>query len=361
MIYQPTSAAWIAAVEAKQREPRWWVEAVTLTGVSLGPVDVEQVTLSMDGEQSEQWDATFTITDPALIPASTSSILDGRSGVWLRVWWGLPTADGWMDVPCGTYVVEDPGWRDSGLVKITAPGLDPLNLVDRGGYGSHVIPVGGLTVDAALRRLFETVAPGLPYSLEPSTVTLPAGFELWSRSVREDWTEIAAMAGQVVRTNRMGVITSRRPPEPTTPRADWQEGPDCPVSDMGVHLKTSTIPRRVVVVSNNPDVTPPVVGEWVNPDADADMITREIRIESSTVTSVEAANNLARLTGERWARPQQTVEVVVPPRPDLAYRDLVTLGRVQSNVAGGYQVGSWDLTLSKTPGLMTVRMMTRQS
>jgi hypothetical protein len=137
----------------------------------------------------------------------------------------------------------------------------------------------------------------------------------------------------------------------------------CPVVELKSGTKTSTIPRRVVVVSTSPDVTPPVVGVWTNPDADSQTIVTEQRIESSTVTTVAAAESLARMSGERWARPQQSVQVTVPARPDLGYRDPVALTRHQAGVSGVYRVQSWDLTLSgpdDAPALMPVTMMVRQ-
>ena len=81
------------------------------------------------------------------------------------------------------------------------------------------------------------------------------------------------------------------------------------------------------------------------------------------MTTVTAAESLARMSGERWARPQQSVQVTVPARPDLGYRDPVALTRHQAGVSGVYRVQSWDLTLSgpdDAPALMPVTMMVRQ-
>lgn len=357
------SSEWITAAQASQRVVSSRVEAVSLTGAVLGDVPVDAVSVSYDGEQAEAWHAELTLSDPSMVPTSTSSILDGRSGVMLRPWWRLLTTTGWMEVPCGTYIVEDPKVRDSGALSITVPGLDPLAVARRGKYGAAVVQVGGMTVTAALKKLFSVVAPGLPVSIGASTETLPASYELWERDPAEDWTEIAAMAGMVVRTDRMGVITAAAPATPAAAVASWVEGRDCPVTDLTSQLKTSTIPRRVVVVSTAPEVVPPVVGEWVNPDADSMLIVTEQRIESSTVTTKDGASSLARLSGERWARPQQTISLEVPARPDLSYRDVVALSRQRAGVSGLYQVGGWTLSLTgpdKPPALMSVQMMTRQ-
>jgi hypothetical protein len=321
------------------------------------------VRVSFDGGQAESWRGSFALVDPAMVPVSTTSLLDGRSGTMLRVWWRILTTAGWMECPAGTLIVEDPEVTDDGTLSIGVPGLDVLSVARRGKYGASVVQVGGMTVSAALQRLFDTVAPGFPVSIAPSTATLPASYELWDRDPAEDWTEIAAMAGMVVRTDRLGTITVRPDPDPSAVVADWQEGPTCPVVELKAGTKTSTIPRRVVVVSTSPDVTPPVVGVWTNPDADSQTIVTEQRIESSTVTTVAAAESLARMSGERWARPQQSVQVTVPARPDLGYRDPVALTRHQAGVSGVYRVQSWDLTLSgpdDAPALMPVTMMVRQ-
>lgn len=355
--------AWREAVSAPTRTVDYRVEAITLDGTRLGDVPCDSVRVSFDGEQPEQWHAEFAFADAAMVPTSAGSILDGRSGCRLRVWWRLLTGTGWQEVPVGTYVVEDPRITDDGLTTIAVPGLDPLAVARRGRYGRSVIDVGGLTVSDALARLFGSVIPHYPISIDASTVTLPPEYQLWDRDPAEDWTEIASMAGMRVRTDRWGVITVKPAPSPETIAADWQEGPDCPITDLSSTIKTSTIPRRVVVVSTSPDVDPVIVGEWVNPDADSHSIVTEQRIESSTVTSQEAADNLASMEGERWRRPQQSIEVTVPARPDLGYRDQVTLARQRAAVSGVYVVSGWDLTLSGAdtdPALMTVQMMTRQ-
>lgn len=363
MMADTQSVEWLAAAADPNRVVSSRVEVVSFDGRALGAVACDAVTVSVDADKAEQWQASFTFTDEAIVPTSTESVLDGRSGLWLRVWWRLYTPECWLEVPVGTFVVEDSEWADNGTLSGTVPGLDPLAVARRGKYGASVINVGGLAVHVALQRLFDAVAPGFPVSIEESTVTLPAQFELWARDPAEDWTEIAGMAGMVVRTDRMGTITVARPAESSVTAADWQEGVACPVVELGVKNKTSTIPRRVVVVSTNPDVVPPVVGYWDNPDADTQMIVTETRVESSTVTTAEAATNLATLTGTRWARPQQTVEVTVPARPDLDVGALVALSRHRVGVTGLYRVGGWTLDLrgpDQPPAPMRVQMMTRQ-
>ena len=358
--WDPT--VWAAAVAAVDRVTDYRVEAVTGTGESLGDVPVDGVRVSYDGDQAEAWRADFALSDPSMVPQSSGDVLDGRSGTRLRVWWRLLTPQGWMETPCGTFVVEDPRIHDGGTLGITVAGRDPLAVARRGGYGPAVIPVGGLTVPDALAALFGAVAPGMPLSIEPSTETVPPVLDLWERDPATDWTDIAAAAGMRVRTDRWGTITVAADPDPAVVAADWQEGSSCPVTDLDVEINTSTIPRRVVVISSSPEVRPPVSGAWENPDADSQRLTTEMRIQSPTAQTAAACEAQARLTGERWRRPQQAVKVTVPARPDLNYRTPVLLRRTKAAVAGTFQVAGWDLVCAgrdADPAAMTVRMMTR--
>lgn len=360
-----TSPAWIEAIAATNRTIAYRAEMVTLSEVAVASLAVDSASVEFTGESGEQWRASLNLSGADLVPIGPTSYLDGRSGLRCRLWWRILVGAAYMEQPVGTYYLEDPRVNDSGIApKITVTGVDPLAVARRGKYGASVVNVGGMTVGAALTALFAIVAPGFPIEVADTTTTLPDVYDLWDKDPAEDWTDIAAMAGWVVRTNRLGVIVCGPAPAPSSVKADWQEGASCPVVDLDVDNRTSTIPRRVVVVSTNPDVTPVIVGEWLNPDADDQNIVTEQRVESGTVASQEAADNLARMTGERWARPQQSVEVTVPARPDLDYRDLISLGRVQANVSGTFRVSGWSMDLTGPnagPALMRVRMMTRQA
>ena len=355
------SPAWVDGVTAGHRVISARVEAVGVDGSHVGWVPIDAARISFDGTQTEQWQADLTFSDPDLVPYSPSAWLDGRSGVRLRIWWRLHTDGDILEVPVCTVVAEDPTGTDDGALTGRVRGLDPLAIARRGGYGSRTISVGGMTVTDALTALFDALVPGWPISVTPTTVTLPPVFDLWDREPAEDWTEIAGMAGMVVRTDREGTIVCA-PPEPGTHVGDWVDGPTCPVVGYRWEQRTSSIPRRVVVVSTSPDVTPPIVGVWEHPDAASMQIITETRVESSTVTTQDAADSLARLTGQRWARRQVAVTATIPQRPDLDYRDTVSVVRPLSQLHGLFEVSGWDLTLAghdQPPALMTVSLMTR--
>ena len=352
---------WADEVTAPDRIIDYRVEAVTRDGAHLGHVPISGARISYDGTQTIQWGATFAFADPDLVPYAPTAWLDGRSGVRLRVWWRLHTDGGILERVVCTLVAEDPSGTDDGVFAGTVPGVDPLAIARRGGYGSRTISVGGMTVSDALTALFDALVPDWPVSIEPSGILLPTVYDLWEREPAEDWAEIAGMAGMVVRTDRMGVITVARP-DSGIRVADWSEGPGCPVIETRWEQRTSTIPRRVVVVTTSPDVVPPIVGVWEHPDATSLQIITETRVESSTVTTQEGADALARLTGERWARRQLAVTLTIPQRPDLDYRDDVILTRAQSGLHGVYDIAGWEIALAgpdTPPAPMTVTLMTR--
>ena len=90
---------------APRRTLAYRVEAVSLDGQPLGDVPCTGVRVSFDGGQAESWRGSFALVDPAMVPVSTTSLLDGRSGTMLRIWWRILTEAGWMECPAGTLIV----------------------------------------------------------------------------------------------------------------------------------------------------------------------------------------------------------------------------------------------------------------
>ena len=357
-----------AAVEAPRRVLSSRVEMVDLSGASIMTLPVESATVDFRGEQAEQWACSLNLTDPRAVPKSFRDPLDPRSLLRARLWWRIQTATGWAEVPCGTYVLEDPDiTADSAGVGITVTGRDPLAQARDNGYGATVLAVGGMTVPAALRKIFGLVAPQTPLQIADSTTTLPALYELAERDPAKDWTEIADMAGWVVRTDRMGTIVAGPRPEPTDVAALWNEGPDCAVVSLRRGIASGSLPNRVVVTSTSPDVAPPIVG--IAEDDDPGSPTWIGRwgpysrnITSDVIATQAGADALARMQLGRLRAPQETVTVRVPARPDLEYRELISLGSERAGVGGTYRVSGWKLSLAAdgvAPPLMEVTMMQR--
>lgn len=276
--------------------------------------------------------------------------------------WIIARPIGWASVPVGTFVLHDPDISDDGTLSMQVQGVDVIAEAKRGGYGGQTISVGGLTVSAALDVIFSQVAPRFPRTIGDTDITLPAVYELGARQPFEDWTEIAGMADWTVRADREGTIVCGPASDDATVRATWQEGPDNRMSAIRRQITTSEMVNRVVVVSTSSEVSPPIVAivedddesspTWVGRGA-----IWEERVESDAVATQAAADNLARLTFGRLRLPTETVEVRVPPRPDLDYRDVVQIGRRRVGATGAYLVSSWDLDLAG--GTSTVRTMAR--
>ena len=258
----------------------------------------------------------FALVDPAMVPVSTTSLLDGRSGTMLRVWWRILTTAGWMECPAGTLIVEDPEVTDDGTLSIGVPGLDVLSS-RRGKYGASVVQVGGMTVSAALQRLFDTVAPASQCRSRPQRQPFPRRTNCGtgtrrrtgprSRPWRGWWC--ARIVSARSRCARTRPVRGRRG---LAGRSDLSRG-RTQVGHEDVHDPAAGRGRVHV-----PGRDPARRGRVDQPDADSQTIVTEQRIESSTVTTVAAAESLARMSGERWARPQQSVQVTVPARPTSA-------------------------------------------
>lgn len=352
--------------------------------------------VSFKGETAEQWSASLTFSDPWMVPTDPTHPLWGAQNLAVRLWWrvmltpespavaglypseslypgdGLYPADPvaavdatWEDHLVCTVAIGDSAATDTGTISGTVRGRDMLSLA-RGGWGGP-LDLGGLTVAQAIRAIFERVAPTLPLRIAETNVTLPAVYDVGEDDPARTWTDVAGLAGWVVRTDRDGVIVAGPRPQPA-PSLDWSEGPDCPVTEIRWEHRVETMGNRITVRSTHPDhvgvyatvqdndpSSPTWVGgPWgIHPLPD---------IESDAVASVASAENLARMHLGRGLRPVEDVEVTIPQRPDLTYRQPVHLARAQLGVGGVYEISSWDMELpvpGKPPAPMVVRMMQR--
>lgn len=366
------SDGWREAVESHERTVGFRAEMVDSSGVAVADLPVTAAGVSFDGDAAEQWAASLTVVGEEWVPRSPTDPLDPRSGLRCRLWWRLLVDGEWVEVPCGTYYLEDPRISDDGTGPvITVTGRDPLTVLRRAGYGSQVIAVGGMTVPAAISHVVTALSLSTAIRVDSSSsVTLPAVFELTGRDPLDDLTEIAAQAGLIIRTDREGAIIAAPAPEPWAVRADWQEGPDCPVINLDVEIGTSEMVNSVTVVSTSPEVDPPVSATVEDDDPTSPTYVggpwgrRGLTIRTDAVATVEGAQGLARSTLEGRRRPTEAVEVEVPARPDLGFRDLISLARAASGVGGLYRVAGWTLRVGSAvdaPPTMTVRMMTRSA
>lgn len=364
------SAAFLAEVENPRRTISSRVELVDVLGNHAGDLAVDGATSDFRGEAAQRWAGSLDVSDPALVPTSQDSPLDPRARMLARLWWRLRKPDlvSWWEIPVGTMRTGDfsVGANRSG-VQMTVPLVDVLaECSERGGYRGATVQLGGANVADALITLFGYLLPGVPITTGTTSVTLPTPYEVGGtdrRTPQQDWTDIAATAGWVVRTDRLGVIVCDATPEPAVTPIDWQEGPLCAVTDLDRALSWSTITNRVICSSSSPEVSPPVVGIVEDTDPGSSTYVGRMvwptEITSDAVTTVEAATNMARATFERYRRPLETVKVSVPQRPDLGYRTPTRLARIQAGVAGDYAVSSWNLRMTPKPQTMAVTMMQR--
>ena len=365
----------VPAIDRKVRTLSARAELVDATGtpvtVTVGTdeprstLPLASASVSFKGEVAEQWAATLTFSDPWMIPTDSTHPLWGARNYYVRLWWRILDDGEWTEHLVCTVAIGNSGGQDTGTISGTVQCRDVLSTA-RGGYGGP-LDVGGLTVDEALRAIFERVAPTLPLQVGTSTVTLPDVYELGEQDPAKDWTEIAALAGWVVRTGRDGTVVAGPRPTPTV-ALDWSEGPDCPVTELSWDHGIEHMGNRITVRSSDPDYVgvyatvqddDPASPTWVGGPWGVHPLPS---IDSDAVTTVEAATNLARMHLGRGLRPVEDVSVTIPQRPDLEYRQVVHLARRQVGIGADYRISSWDLDLPVTgqpPAPMSVRMMQR--
>lgn len=363
---------WFDVVGAHQRTIGFYAEMIDETGNHLMDLPVSGGNISYDGEAAEQWACTLTIVGEDWVPRSPKDALDPRSGMRCRLWWRIQNNGGWIGIPVGTYILEDPQIRDDGTVPVTTVrGRDPLTLIRRNGYGSTVVNVGGLTIPAALDRIFQLVSAGTPVQIDStSDTTLPATYALNGNDPLDDLTNIAAQANLVIRTDRLGQIICAPEPEHQDIRADWQEGDNCPVIGMDRDISSGDMVNSVTVVSTSPDVVPPiaVTVEDTDPASPTYVLgkwgRRSVTIRTDAVATEAGAYALAWATLNGRRRPTETVTVEVPGRGDLNFRDPIKLHRAASAVADIYRISKWTLPIAGAaddPPAMQVTMMTRST
>lgn len=336
-------------------------EVLNPDGISLGAIRPARAQVSFEGDSSERWEGTLDMSGD--YPASVDDMLHPLAGNRVRLWW---IEDGSESVVM-TGWPEDPGGRKAPTLTWSLKVLDTLTRAKRGGYGGQTIEAGGWTVTAALNALFEMVAPWAEVSMPDSTVTLPATYTLGATDdVEADWTKVAAVAGWTVYTDRMGAITAG-PTPPGAEKADWQEGAGCVVVDLSVDLTTSDVKNAWLAKSTSAEVVPPIVGIAKDEDPGSPTYAGSYgpfwgTVELDSIATQEAADNAAAKALADSSRPTQTVTVSVPPRPDLEYCDVVSMGSADVGVVGPYKVESWRLTLpcaGQDPEHMTVTLASR--
>ncbi len=355
---------WAAQMAAVDRQVACRVEVIDPTGAPVGDAVIDSGTVRMTGGGSEMWVANLSGTDPDWLPMDYTDALDSRSGNRVRIWWQelIPALDGWGEVPVMTGWPHNPDVTDEGLPAWSLTVRDSLLEAKRGGYGGKTVEVGGLTVDAALNALFEAVAPLIDRSIPPSLVLLPTTCTLGENDPDQDWTEIAALAGWAVWSDREGTITAG--PITAATEVDWSEGAGCRLTGLRKSSTTTDIKNRVVVVSTNSDVATTITAvkeddDPASPTYVGDHGPWELRIESDTVASQEAADALAATMLAANLLPTVEITGKATPRPDLGWGDAIQLQRDRIGIYGIHTLTAFGMTLPKpgtVPELMEITM-----
>ena len=318
--------------------------------------------VSFDGSISESWKMDATAIGTEWVPTTPDHPLDPRSQAAIRLWWGLLVDGGEIELPVGTFAIGDVVVNDNGVPEISITGRDMLSIPKGAGYDGQTLDLGRMTVDAALIRLFSFLSPNIPVRCEATPITLPRVYEVGSGKPNEDWDKIAATAGWIVRTDRMGAIVIGPPGSRGVVVRSLQEGEDCVISGLKRAIKNVWY-NRVCVQSSSSEIDPPVyyVAQDNDPSSPTWVGLGVIRsmpiVKSDTATSVEACKAQAELLLSQNAKPLEQLTWTQPPDPTYDYLDMVQVARAQSGVGGVASIEQWSFTLpisSAAPGLMSV-------
>ena len=358
------SDEWVAQMRATDRVVGARAEVIDADGLHLADIHPVDAAVSFEGDASERWEAGLQMADD--YPVTVDDMLHPLAGNQVRLWWREMLPSGWVEVPCMTGWPEDPGGKKSPGLTWSLKVLDTLTRVKRSGYGGQVLEVGGLTCDAALSALFDLLAPWAEHSFPATNVTLPATYTLGtSDDVEDDWSKIATVAGWTVFSDRLGAITAGPAPEGGAAKVDWQEGDGCRVVEMSFEVKTSGIKNAWRAVSSSAEVVPQITGTATDDDPGSPTWVGAYgpfwgEVSLDTIATQEAADAAAAAELAKSRRPAQTVTLTVPPRPDLDFGDVVSLGSPDVGVVGPYRVESWRLPLpGRAPEHMTVTMASK--
>lgn len=368
---------WLDAVAARTRELSARAELVDaqgtpqpiiIDGTPQTDLPLAGASVTFSGEDAVQWSASLSWAHPWMVPTTATHPLWGARSLFVRLWWRIYSGGAWLEMPVCTVAIGDTSATDDGTISGTTKGRDVLSLL-RGGYGAP-LTVSGMTIDVALRAIFERCAPTLPVRIFPTTVTVPATLTLGEQDPLKDALELAAIGytDGTVRSDREGVVVCGPRPEPVSPVLDWQEGPDCPVPEMTRQHGIEHMGNRITVSSTHVDA----VGLYVTVEDDDPSSPTYVGgpwgvhplpgIETDKATTAAALRSIGLMQLGRGLKPTEDVDVTVPQRPDLTYRHPVKLARALVGVAGVHEVSSWSLTLPASgavPAPMKVGMMRR--
>ena len=368
------------AVDAPDRTVAYRAEMINPDRVPVVPMHLTGVSVDQDAGVGETWACSVSLVGPEWVARSVTDPLDTRSGLRLRLWWRLAVTGEWgtvwVEIPEGVFWLEDPQYiYDGASVRITATGRDELAVLRRSGYGGQSVDVSGLTVPQALARIITAVGgPTTPVRVDTtSTVTLPPTYVLGADDFLDDLVKVADLAGLAVRTDREGAILIAPPPAPGRVRADWQEGPTCPVTATRRDYETSRMVNSVTVVGTHPEVEDGERGAPITvtvEDGDPTSPTwvggvwrrRSVTERSNLIATVEAARNRAQAILDGRRRPTETVEVDVPARADISPGDVVHLHADDAGVSGLFTVAARSVRwggAADDPPMMRVRMESR--
>lgn len=326
------------------------VELLDPSGEPVRDLPVDSVSLGCDSTADLMWECSATISDMSLIPKDPTDVLHPFSGYSIKLWWMIKLPTTWAEIPCGRYFINNPSVdRTKDGVKFSIQGIDVMNEIRKNLWsGDYMVPVGGLTHGAAIRKIIVDRAPHLEVRLDGYGGVLPTNYEVGEagRDPLEDIKSLADAGGLIVRADREGVIVIKDKMTKVNRELDLTY-----ISlSLNRSLDISSVANRVTVRSSSSQVVPPVYATVEDKNPDSPLYVGRGRIWSvvenmDSLTTVEDCKRAAEALLAERAVVMEPLSVPIPTRPDLEPGCQLIMHDEPSRTDGVWECSGWSMEL----------------
>lgn len=321
---------------------------------------VAEGTLRVSGTDAvrRSLDCVVTSDDDDLVPRDEDSIVSViGTEVLLESGWMV---DGEPEVvPCGVFQLKSAEvQRGPGSLNISLGGLDRSCIVQRESP-RPIATSPGATVAQVVRALVRAQYPDCEFDIDDageirlSNLLFQAKSDLWSEAVK-----VAESAGLMIYFDSVGRCAMSSMYRDMNDVADMRYVDDIPVMGITRTVDTDNFYNGVVVFGTHSSNATIVGQAWIDDPRspyrrNGKMGERPKIIESEKVSSILAANNMAKAELRKMVAFADSVEIEAVPNPSADVGDKFTSDDETSGTSGGYFTLGYEIDLSPT-GLMSV-------
>jgi Domain of unknown function (DUF5047) len=321
------------------------------------PVDPESATLKVDGTALVRRSVDLTISDPSLVPITTSSLLDPHA-VELRIFRGFRYPDGTSEtIPVGRFRIATVSTALYGGIVIS--GVDAAKLVADDAYVTYTdtstidpdpnptSSAGGATYLSEMQRWLTNTLPDASISVSDAITTdEPLPITTWEEGTSKlaAINELAVAIDVEVYCDNQGTFVIAPMPDPdAAPVWTIDLGEDGVIVAATEDWDRDTVFNAVTVRGERADGTPPVY--WTAKDNNPHSPTywngpfgrRPKVYTSAMIRSYAQALRAAATMLQRAIAPVRSMTVSMLPNPALEPGDMVLVRLPPSNDRQSYR------------------------